>query len=82
MLYFEKNCLQNYQSDFTSHYVRRYVDDIFVLFISLEDFEVFLSFLIDQHANLSLTIGNHNQNQYRILFLDAQIIREDKKTYH
>ena len=41
LVYFEKNWLQNFPSDFKRHYYRRYVNDIFVLFISPEHLEAF-----------------------------------------
>ena len=42
---------QNYPSDFKPHYYRRYVDDIFVLFTSLEHLESFFYILNVQRAN-------------------------------
>ena len=45
LVHFEKNCLQNCPTDFKSHYCRRNVDDIFVLFTSPNHLEVFRNFL-------------------------------------
>ena len=39
LVHFEKNWLQNCSSDLKPHYYRRYVDDIFVLFVSLKHLE-------------------------------------------
>ena len=55
---------------------RRYVDDIFVLFTSLQHLEAFRNFLNGQHAHMSFAIESEKQN--RMSFLDVQIIREDK----
>ena len=41
MLFLYTNWLQNYPSDFKPHYYGRYVDDVFVLFISPEHSESF-----------------------------------------
>ena len=76
LVYFEKNWLQNCSSGFKSHYYRRYVDDIFVLFTSLEHLEAFQNFLNGRHANISFRIEDEKQNI--MPFLDVQIIREDK----
>ena len=47
-VYFEKNWLQNYPSDlsdFMPRYYRWYVDDIFVLFTSIEHLQAFRNFI-------------------------------------
>ena len=41
LIYFEKNWLQNYPSDFKAYYYRQYVDDIINLFNSSQHLEVF-----------------------------------------
>ena len=64
---FKKNWLQTFPSDFKSHYYRRYVDDIFVLFISPKHLEAFRNFLNDQHANMSFTTENENKTEYPFL---------------
>ena len=76
LAYFEKNGLLNRPSDFKPHHYRLYVDDIFVLFTSLEYLEAFRNFLNGQHTNISFTFENEKQN--RMPFLDVKIIREDK----
>ena len=68
--------LLNCHSDFKPHFYRRYID-IFFLFTSPEHLEAFRRFFNGQHANMSLTIKN--EKQYRMPFLDAHIMREDKK---
>ena len=77
LVYFEKSWLQDCPSDFKPHYYRRYVDDIFVLFTSLEHLEVFGNFRNGRNTNMLFTIENEIQN--RISLLDVQIIREDEK---
>ena len=56
LVHSEKNWLQKCLSDFKPHYYRRYVDDIFVLFISPQHLEAFCNFLNGRHANMSFTI--------------------------
>ena len=56
LVYFEKNWLQNCPSDFTPHYYRRYVDDIFVWFTSPKHLEAFRNFRNGRHANMPFTI--------------------------
>ena len=65
--------MQNCKSDFKPYYYQRYVDDIFVLFTSSQNF---LNFLNGQHANMSFAVENEKQN--RMSFLDVQTIHEDK----
>ena len=45
LVHFEKNWLQNFQSDFKPYYYRWYVDDIFVLFTSPQHLEAFRNLL-------------------------------------
>ena len=73
---FESNWSQNCPSDLKPYYYRLYVDDIFVLFPSLEHLETLQKFRNDRDANMSFTIESEKQN--RISFLDVKIIREDK----
>ena len=52
-VYFEKNWLQNYPSDlsdFMPRYYRWYVDDIFVLFTSIEHLQAFRNFIKSRHS--------------------------------
>ena len=76
LVHFEKNWLQNHPSDFKHHYYRRYVNDIFVLFISPKHLEAFRNLLNSRHANMSFTIEREKQN--RMSFLDIAIISKDK----
>ena len=76
LAHFGKNWLQNCPSDFKTHYYRRYVDDIFVLFTSPKHLEAFPNFLNGRYANMSFTIEREKQN--RMSFLDIAIICEDK----
>ena len=69
LVYFENNWLQNFPSDFKPHYYLRYVDDILVLFASLEHLEAFQKFVNGRHANMSFTTENEKQN--RVSFLDV-----------
>ena len=76
LVYFEKDWLQNFPFDLKSHYYQRYVDDIFVLFTSLEHLEAFRNFLNGRHDNMSFTMEYGKQN--RISFVDVQVICENK----
>ena len=69
LVYFENNWLQNCPSDFKPHYYLRYVDDILVLFTSLEHLEAFQKFVNSRHANMLFTTENEKQN--RMSFLDV-----------
>ena len=53
LVYFEKNWLQNCPSDFKPHYYRWYIDDIFVLFTSLEHLVALQNFLSCRYENMS-----------------------------
>ena len=57
-LHFEKKWLQNCPSDFKPHYYRWYVDDVRILFISLEHLEAFQNFLNGWHGKISFAIEN------------------------
>ena len=50
---FESNWLQNCPSDLKPYYYRLYVDDIFVLFPSLEHLQALQNFRNDRDANMS-----------------------------
>ena len=67
LLYFEKSWLQDCPSDFKPHYYRCYVDDIFVLFTSLEHLEVFGNFQNGRNTNMLFTIENEIQNRISLL---------------
>ena len=76
-VFFEKYCLRNVLSNLKPQYCQHYVDDIFALFTSQENSEVFQHFLNDWHADMSFAIKNEKQN--RLFFLDIRIISEDKR---
>ena len=52
LVYYEKNRLENFPSDFNPHYYQRHVIDIFVLFISSEHLGAFPNFINGRHANM------------------------------
>ena len=54
----KKKWLQNCPSDFKPHYYRWYVDDVRILFISLEHLEAFQNFLNGWHGKISFAIEN------------------------
>ena len=61
---------------FLNTILKRYVDDIFVLFASPKHLEAFRNFLNGRHVKMSFTI--EREKQKRMSFLDIAIIREDK----
>ena len=58
LVFQEKNCIERCPLEYTSFNYRKYVDDIFVLFNSLEHLKLFQSYLNSRHVNISLTIKN------------------------
>ena len=70
----EKNWLEHCPVEHRPLYYRRYVDDIFVLFNSVEHHKRSYSYLNSRHLIISLTIENEKNN--RMSFLDVNIIHE------
>ena len=56
---------------------RRYVDDIFVLFSSLDHAEKFKKYLSSKHSNINFSLGKENDG--RLPFLDINIFGEKGK---
>ena len=58
-------------------FYRRYVDDIFVLFSSLDQAEKFKKYLSSKHPNINFSLEKENDG--RLSFLDINIFREKGK---
>ena len=74
LVYHEKNWLEHCPVEYRPLYYRRYVDDIFVLFNSVEHLKRFYSYLNSRHLIISLTI--ENEKDIRMSFLNVHIIHE------
>ena len=73
----EKSWLEQCPSDFKPVYFRRYVDDCFILFSSVDHIPKFLSYLNSKHANIKFTCELEQNCQ--ISFLDCLITRVNNK---
>ena len=61
--------------DFKPVYYRRYVDDIFALFCSLDHLEKFTNYLNSKHTNIKFTYEKEGNNSLH--FLDILISRSE-----
>ena len=63
LVYHEKKWLEHCPLEYRPLHYRRYVDDIFVLFNSVEQLKRFHSYLNSRHLNMSFTIENEKYNR-------------------
>ena len=77
MCNFENKWLKDCPHSLKPVIYRRYVDDIFVLFSSLDQVEKFKSYLSSKHPNINFSLEKENEG--RISFLDVNIFREKGK---
>ena len=75
--YHEKNWLNSCLREFKPAFYRRYVDDIFVLFKSIDHLKYFPEFLNSCHINMSLSMETERQNKFSFLYIE--VIREKGK---
>ncbi len=75
MSFLEKSWLYNCQSIFKPILYRRYVDDYFLLFRSLDHVPLFLKYLNHQHPNISFT--SELEKDGKLSFLDDDITRSN-----
>ena len=73
MSFHEKNLLNNCPSSFKPILSRRYVDDCFLLFSSLDHAPLFLDYLNRQHPNINFT--SETECDRKLSFLDIDISR-------
>ena len=72
-MFFPKDCPHSLKPVF----YRRYVDDVFVLFSSLDQAEKFKKYLSSKHPNINFSLEKENEG--RLSFLDVNIFREEGK---
>ena len=77
MSFHEKTWLHNCPSLFKPLLYRRYVDDCFLLFKSLNHVPLFLDYLNRQHPSISFT--SELEKDGKLPFLDAEIFRSNGK---
>ena len=73
MCNFENKWLKDCPHSLKPVFYRRYVDDIFVLFSSLDQAEKFKKYLSSKHPNINLSLEKENEG--RLSFLDVNIFR-------
>ena len=77
MSFHEKTWLSNCPSLFKPLLYRRYVDDCFLLFRSLDHIPLFLNYLNSQHPNISFT--SEIEHEGKLPFLDIDVSRSNGK---
>ena len=77
MSFHEKSWLHNCPSSFKPLLYRRYVDDCFLLFRSLDYVPLFLSYLNRQHSNIFFS--SELEKNGKLPFLDIEITRSNGK---
>ena len=77
MCNFENKWLKDCPHSLKPVFYRRYVDDIFVLFSSLDQAEKFKKYLSSKHPNINFSLEKENEG--RLSFLDVNIFREKGK---
>ena len=77
MSFHEQKWLNNCPSSFKPLLYRRYVDDCFLLFRSSDHVPLFLDYLNQQHANITVT--TEIERDGKLPFLDIDISRSDRK---
>ena len=77
MCNFENKWIKDFPHSLKPVFYRRYVDDIFVLFSSLDQAEKFKKYLSSKHPNINFSLEKENEG--RSSFLDVNIFREKGK---
>ena len=77
MCSFENKWLKDCPHSLKPVFYRRYVDNIFVLFSSLDQAEKFKKYLSSKHPNIKFSLEKENDG--RLSFLDINIFREKGK---
>ena len=75
--HYEKQELSNCPPDFQPQIFRRYVDDIFVTFISQAEVKRFVNYMKKQQPNVKFTFKVEQKNTFS--FLDIKICCENNK---
>ena len=74
---FENKWFKGYSHSLKPVFYRRYGDDLFVLFFSLDQAEKFKKYLSSKHPNINFSLEKENDG--RSSFLDINIYREKVK---
>ena len=77
MCIFESKWLQGCPNDFKPVFYRRYVDDIFALFSSLDHADKFKEYWPSRHTNINFSIEKEKDGYLPLI--DVNIFRENKK---
>ena len=77
MCSFESKWLRDCPNDFKPVFCRRYINDIFVQFSSLDHSDKFREYLSSKHPNINFSIEKEEDG--RLPFLDINIFRENDK---
>ena len=77
MCSFESKWFRDCPNDLKPVFYRRYIDDIFVLFSTLDHADKFREYLPSKHPNINFFI--EKEEDYRLPFLDIKIFRENDK---
>ena len=75
---FENKWLKDCPHSLKPVFYRRHVDDIFVLFSSLDQAEMCKKYLSSRHPNINFSL--EKENDCRLSFLDINIFRENGKS--
>ena len=73
--HYEENWLNKCPIEFEPSLYRRYVDDIFVFFESLESSHSFREYMSSKHQNINFTVEQENISS--LPFLDIKIWRKN-----
>ena len=77
MSHYEQKWLAECPLEFKPKYYRRYVDDIFVMFETIEQFDLFKAYLNTKHRNIKFT--SELEKDGKLPFLDMLIDRTNNK---
>ena len=77
LCYHEQNWLNNCPQEFKPKIYRRYVDDTFLLFESIDQADKFLQYLNAQHPNIKFT--KEMEMDGSLSFLDVLVAKDDNK---
>ena len=79
LCYYEKEWLDNCPIQFKPVIYKRYVDDIFVLFSSKEQLQLFVDYMNKQHKCLKSTSEAENDNSFSFLNIKITLITNNLK---
>ena len=77
LCHYEKQWLSSCPENFRPKVYRRYVDDIFVTFDSIDQLKMFVDYMNSRHSSMKFTFEIEKQDTFS--FLDIKICRENDK---